>query len=141
VSPRRSVVFVDSSFWLAVASASDGRHREADAALRDAVRRRASLFTTNLVLGEVHRIVLRRVGVRAAATVLDRIDASPAVAVTFPALADHRAARRWLARLADQRISYVDAVSFAVMAAARCELALTFARGFRLAGFDVAPGP
>jgi predicted nucleic acid-binding protein len=39
----------------------------------------------------------------------------------------------------DQRLSYVDAVSFAVMQASGCHAALTFDRRFRMAGLDVVP--
>jgi len=133
----RGAVFVDSSAWLAVASASDGRHAEADALLHEAVRRRIRLLTTNLVLAEVHRLALVRMGIRPAAAFLDRVDASPLVAVVFATAEHHHAARRWLAKLADQRLSYTDGVSFAVMAAARCRTAMTFDRHFSVAGFEV----
>ena len=63
---------------------------------------------------------------------IDRIDASPLVTVEFAGRAHHQAARAWLP---DQRISYTDAVSFAVMEAARCATALSFDQDFTLAGF------
>ena len=55
--PAPSRVFVDSSAWFAVASASDGRHGEADALLRRAVAAQTTLLTTNLVLAEIHRVL------------------------------------------------------------------------------------
>jgi len=66
---------------------------------------------------------------------IDRIDASPLVTVEFADSAHHQAARGWLTRLPDQRVSYTDAVSFAVMEAARCTTALSFDQDFTLAGF------
>jgi predicted nucleic acid-binding protein len=136
--PRR--VFVDSSAWFAVASASDGRHAEADRLLRRAVARRVPLVTTNLVLTEVHRLVLYRMGIRPAAAVLDRIEASRLVSIVHATAEHHRAARRWLAKLVDQPISYTDAISFTVMETARCPVALTFDRHFATAGFAVWNG-
>src|SRR5438093_5514490 len=127
-APRR--VFVDSSAWFAVASASDGRHSEADRMLREAVERRIGLLTTNLVFAEIHRLALVRMGIRPAAAMLDRIEGSGLVSIIHATAEHHRVARRWLARLADQPISYTDAVSFAVMEATRCRVAMTFDRHF-----------
>ena len=130
-------VFVDSSAWFAVASASDGRHAEADALLRQAVSRGIRLLTTNLVLAEIHRLALLRMGIRPASTLLDRIEGSRLVTLVHPGGEHHLAARRWLAKLADQPISYTDAVSFAVMESTQCPLAMTFDHHFTLAGFRV----
>jgi predicted nucleic acid-binding protein len=133
-------LFVDSGAWIAYFSLRDGRHREADARLRAAVAARRRLVTTNLVLAEVHRWLLFRAGIGPAAATLDRIDATridatPLVQVVYPTAEHHRAARAWLARLADQRITYTDAVSFAVMSALGCRAALTFDSDFTVAGF------
>lgn len=135
--PAPSRVFVDSSLWFAVASASDGHHAQAERLLSDAVTRGVGLITTNLILAEVHRLALVRMGIRPALTMLDRIEASRLVSLVHPTAEHHRSARRWLAKLSDQRISYVDAVSFAVMEAARCEAVMTFDRHFEAAGFRI----
>ena len=105
-----------------------------------AVSRRIRLVTTNLILAECHRLLLYRAGNRVAAALLDRIDVSPLVTVAFVTADYHRAARRWLARLADQRITYTDAVSFAVMDALRCRTAMGFDRDFVVAGFRLWQG-
>ena len=55
--------------------------------------------------------------------------------IEFATASHHRAARAWLAKLHDQKISYTDAVSFAVMNALRCKTAISFDRDFALAGF------
>jgi predicted nucleic acid-binding protein len=139
VEPNR--VFVDSSAWFAVASASDGRHAAADALVRHAVARGIALVTTNLVLAEIHRLALVRMGVRPASALLERIDASRLVSLVHATAEHHGAARRWLTKLADQPISYVDAVSFAVMEQTRCDVAMTFDRHFAVAGFRIWQGP
>lgn len=132
-----SRVFVDSSAWFAVASASDGRHAEAERLLREAVARKVGLVTTNLVLAEVHRLALVRMGIRPAIAMLDRIEASRLISLVHATVEHHQAAHRWLAKLADQPISYADAVSFAVMEAMRCRVAMTFDRHFAMAGFHL----
>src|SRR5437870_2762555 len=105
-------LFVDSGAWIALASARDQHHAEADSLFRIAATLRLPLLTTNLVVADVHRFLLHRAGTAVAA-------------------------RKWLARLRDHPVSYTDAVSFAVMTARRCRTALSFDRHFQTAGFDL----
>jgi len=113
-------LFVDSGAWIALRNRRDQHHAEADQLFREALRRRIRLVTTNLILAEVHRLTLFRVGVEAAARVLDRIDESPSVTVHFAAAEDHTAARRWLERLAPRPVTYA-ASSFGVRGPERSE--------------------
>jgi predicted nucleic acid-binding protein len=129
--------FVDSGAWLAFFSASDDNHPAADALFRRAAAAAVRLITTNLVLAEVHRLLLFRAGPRPAAAALARVDASALLTITFTTEAHHHAARAWLAKLADQRISYTDATSFAVMEAHKCRTAMAFDHDFWLAGFEL----
>lgn len=130
-------MFVDSGAWLALFSARDDHHAAADMLFRRAADRRVPLITTNLVLSEVHRLLLFRAGPPAAFAALARVDDSRLVAVTFATHAHHQAARAWLAKLSDQKITYTDATSFAVMDAERCRVAMSFDRDFWLAGFEL----
>jgi predicted nucleic acid-binding protein len=132
-------VFVDSSGWIALVSARDRRHADAERAVRDALRSRTRLFTTNLVLAEVHRWLLFRASAPAARAALARIGRSDSLEVVFATSDDHAAALAWLERFPDQAISYTDAASFAVMRGRRCEVALTFDRDFTIAGFRRTP--
>ena len=128
-------LFVDSGAWIALAHSRDRHHEEADRRLRLAAARRLALVTTNLIVAEVHRLLLFRAGSRVAEAALDRFDRSALVTVDFATPGHHAAARKWLTRLADHPISYTDAVSFAVMEARRCRMALAFDRHFAIAGF------
>ena len=131
----RTGVFVDSGGWIALFRSRDAHHEAADAMFRRAIAERIPLLTTNLVVAEVHRFVLHRVGIRPASISLERITTSRHVKVLFPAAEHHREAKRWLSRLGDQALSYTDATSFAVMKAQRVETALTFDHHFVVAGF------
>jgi len=104
---------------------------------RAAAARGIRLLTTNLVLAEAHRLPLHRAGTRAAVWALDRFEASPQLTIVFTGAEHHRAARAWLERLADQPITYTDAVSFAVMDATHCPAAMSFDHDFLLAGFPL----
>lgn len=130
-------MFVDSGAWLALFSSRDTNHGAADGFFRNASAERLPLVTTNLILAEVHRLLLHRAGIRAASVALSRVDESQLVRVTFATSNHHRAARAWLDKLADQRISYTDATSFAVMDAERCRVAMSFDRDFWIAGFEL----
>jgi predicted nucleic acid-binding protein len=88
-------------------------------------------------VAEVHRLVLHRVGIRAATAVLGAIDGGAHVRLVFPGREHHAAARQWLDKLSDQVITYADATSFAVMQAERCSAAISFDSDFVIAGFDV----
>jgi predicted nucleic acid-binding protein len=133
-------LFVDSGAWIALRSRRDQHHAEADRLFREALRRRLPLVTTPLVIAEVHRLTLFRVGVQAALRGLDRIDASPSVRLHFAGAEEHRAARRWLDRLAPRAITYTDAVSFAVMNATECRHVLGFDQDFAIAGYTLWRG-
>jgi predicted nucleic acid-binding protein len=132
---RPARVFVDSGAWIALVSRRDARHGETDRTIRTALARRVELLTTNLILAEVQRYVLFRAGPPAAAATLERIGQLAGVRVEFETPEHHRDALTWLAKLGDQVLTYTDAVSFAVMTAARCTWVVGFDRHFAVAGF------
>jgi predicted nucleic acid-binding protein len=128
-------VFVDSGPWIALVSARDYRHAEADRLFRSALARHLPLVTTDLVVAESHRLLLVRAGAAAARAFLDRVDRSPSLRLEFATAERHARAREWLAKLHDHAITYTDAVSFAVAEATRCSSVLTFDDDFTVAGF------
>ncbi len=127
---------MDTSAWIAFFSARDQNHAEAERLFREAVSRKVFLTTTNLVLAEVHRLILHRVGVAAAAFALDRIGSSASVSIVFASDVDHSDALAWLARLTGHRVTYSDAVGFAVIKNIGCVGFLSFDSAFLLAGFN-----
>jgi len=137
VASRRSgaSVLVDSGAWIALLSARDQHHDETEELFQRAAREGVPLLTTNLILAEVHRFVLFRAGIRAASVALGHIEASALVRIEFATAAHHRSALAWLGRFDDQRFTYTDAVSFAVMRATSCRAVLGFDRDFAVAGF------
>src|SRR5690606_38709944 len=58
-------VFVDSGAWIALVSARD-QHHSTDTLFRHTIAARNRIVTSNLVLAEVHRLLLHRVGIAAA---------------------------------------------------------------------------
>jgi predicted nucleic acid-binding protein len=78
---------------------------------------------------------LFRAGARAAIAAIGRIEESRRVRMAFPTAAHHRRAREWLHELANQPVTYTDAMSFAVMESLSCTDAFTFDHDFAVAGF------
>jgi predicted nucleic acid-binding protein len=129
-------VFVDTSGWIAFFSLDDSNHAQAEDLIAGAIASRRDLITSNLVLAEVHRLLLFRAGIRAAMTALDKIATSTSVKVVLATYDHHQRARTWLDKLDDQVITLTDAVSFAVMESTRCRAAVTFDSDFWVAGFQ-----
>lgn len=129
------LVFVDSGGFIGLFSADDKHHEEADALFRACIEHKTKLLTSELVVAEVHRFILFEVGIEAAAIAIDKIAASSSLTVEYGSADHHRAARAWLAKLDDQVISYTDAVSFSIMAARGCKVALSFDDDFVIAGY------
>jgi uncharacterized protein len=132
-------IFIDSSAWIALFSRRDQHHNEADRAFRAIIASRRRMLTTNLVLAEIHRLLLYRAGVQAAAAALKKIEASLLVEIIFSDTASHQSAKDWMMKLQEHPISYTDAVSFAAMKAAGCGEALSYDHHFHVAGFAVRP--
>jgi uncharacterized protein len=140
VKPRQGKngpLFVDSSGWIALLSARDANHDSADRLVRSAINQRIKLATSTLVIAEVQRLLLHRVGIQAARRGLEHIVASKHVLIVFTDVKHHESALQWLTKLDDQVITYTDATSFAVMQLENCRAALTFDRDFLIAGFQI----
>jgi uncharacterized protein len=127
------VIFVDTSFWVALSNRRDQRHGDAVDLLR--AFRDESLLTSNHIRGETWTVLRRRAGHRVAVEFLDALEHSPRVRVALVAEDVEVAALRWLRRRDERECSFVDATSFALMRTARIQRALAFDGDFAAAGF------
>jgi predicted nucleic acid-binding protein len=131
----RGSVYVDTSAWIAFFSARDQNHADAERLFREAIDRKVRLITTNLVLAEIHRLILHRAGADAARFALDRIESGALVTIEFATGTHHVAARSWLDKLKGHPVTYADAVGLAVIEDFRCTGYLSFDSDFLRAGF------
>ncbi len=127
------MIFVDTSFWVAVRNQRDQRHD--DAARLLAAHGDGSLVTTDHVRGETWTFLRRRAGHRSAVGFLDALERSPRITVVTIEEAQEHGALRWLRRHDEREYSFVDATSFIVMRAMRIREALAFDGDFAAAGF------
>lgn len=127
------MIFVDTSFWVALRNARDPHH---DASVTLLGRHADTpLLTTNHVRGETWTFLRRRAGHGAAVHFLDTIDASPRVHIEVVDAPTEASALAWL-RVRDEReYSFVDATSFATMRSRRLTDAFAFDGDFSAAGF------
>jgi uncharacterized protein len=133
-----SGLFLDASGWLSALDRRETRHADAIAAYQLALTSRHRIVTTNLVVAEVHVLLMRRGGTRFALRFFETTMEDPALEVVHSDRElEAAAADRWLRRYQDHDISLADAVSFEVMRRERIERALTLDRHFAAAGFEM----
>lgn len=127
------MIFVDTSFWIALQMPGDAHHPAAAELLR--THAAAPLATTNHVRGETWTFLRRRAGHRFAVRFLDHVDRSPRIEVLRVDEEVERDALHWLRRHDEREYSFVDATSFAVMRKRKIAEALAFDGDFAAAGF------
>jgi len=132
------VIFVDTSFWVALRNRADAHHAQASALIE--TRDREHLVTTNQVRGETWTYLRRRAGHRSASDFLDAVERSPRLQIIHVTEEIERLSLRWLRRHDEREYAFVDATSFAVMRAMGIRQAFAFDGDFSAAGFvEVRP--
>jgi predicted nucleic acid-binding protein len=129
------MIFVDSGALIGRYLANDPYHSVAVRAWREVEG--SQLLTTNHVLDEVVTLLARRAGYPFAAERAERIYFSSAFEIVCSGLEDEHEAVRYFRKFSDQRVSFTDCISFAVMKHHRLNTAFTFDRHFLNAGFRV----
>lgn len=127
------MIFVDTSFWVAVRNRRDMHHVEAETLLRGLADQQ--LVTSNHVRGETWTYLRRKAGHRSAVSFLDVLERSERVEVVHAAPDVERRALAWLRKRDDREYSFVDATSFQLMRSLKVRDALAFDGDFTAAGF------
>lgn len=127
------MIFVDSSFWIAVRLRRDEHHDDAAELLER--HGGESLLTSNHVRGETWTFLCRKAGHESAVHFLDRLARTSRLNVAFVNEGLETQALRWLRRHDEREYSFVDATSFALMRSLRIKEALAFDGDFAAAGF------
>ena len=128
------MIFVDTSFWVALTLRADAHHADARSLLER--HRSAELLTSNHVRGETFTFLRRRDGHATAVAFLDGLDASPRVRIERVDDGLEADALAWLRRHDERAYSFVDATSFQLMDRLRIRQALAFDGDFGAAGFE-----
>ncbi len=127
------MIFVDTSFWIALRNRRDPRHAEAATLLRS--RADGGFATSNQIRGETWTYLRRRVGHDGAVGFLDALERSPRVQLFSITEKQEQQALKWLRQRDEREYSFVDATSFVLMRELRIREALAFDGDFSAAGF------
>jgi predicted nucleic acid-binding protein len=132
------IAFADTSALLAIASPSDQHHLQARAAAQAHLAEGGVFLSTPMVLGELHALLMRRVGGSRARRIVTSLLDDPAFRwEDLPTEVMRDAVVNWIERFGDQSFTLVDAVSFEVMRRKKVGTAFAFDVHFTTAGFEV----
>lgn len=129
------MIFVDSGAFIARVVVRDQHHQ---AAMRLWTRIQQSdvrCITTNVVLSESLTLIARATTYEFAATQARELYASRALEIERPDFRDEVEAINLFSKYSDQRVSFADCLSFAVMKRRSVRDVLGFDSDFELAGF------
>ena len=129
------MIFIDTGTFLGRYLPDDQYHDQALAGWRLLVEQRTPCCTSNLVISETITLLARRADYGFAAEKARLIHLSGALRILRSTAADELAAIGWLDKFADQRVSFTDAVFFALLKRHKISRVFTFDRHFDLAGF------
>lgn len=127
------MIFVDTSFWVALRNRRDPRHEEADALLRQHAD--GGLVTSNHVRGETWTYLRRQAGHGSAVAFLDALEGSERIEVLRVEERHEARSLAWLRQRDEREYSFVDATSFMLMESRKIHEALAFDGDFSAAGF------
>lgn len=134
------MIFIDSGAFYARYRAIDQHHRAASRGWNWINTHRPRCYTSNLVVAEALNLLAYDIGPAATAERGRRILSSPLLSVLRPDTEDEFRALDLLAKYGDQRVSFVDCVSFVLMTRYELRRAFSFDRDFEMAGFERWPG-
>jgi predicted nucleic acid-binding protein len=132
-------VFVDTSAFVALRNGAEAEHARARAALSELISERVGLFTSNHVFAETYTALMVRVGRAEAIEWGRRFRASDAIELVRLDQQVEDDAWAMLESHSDERWSYVDASSFALIEREGNGEAFAFDAHFAQRGLRVLP--
>jgi predicted nucleic acid-binding protein len=132
-------VFIDTGAFYALADPTDRQHQTAVDLLAHLDTQDAGFVTSTFVLAESYGLILQRLRRQAARAFLSGTRRSAKTTLVLPSEGDLAAAEEILGQYDDQDFSYVDAVSFALIARLRIRRAFAFDSHFTV--FRPRSGP
>jgi len=133
------VIFVDTGAFIARFIERDQFHKKAVSAWRRIEKRADQCSTSNFVLDETFTLLARRTSYAFAAQRARNLLSSRLLVVLRPGQEVELVALDLFEKLAEQKVSYTDCVSLALMRQAGIRRAFSFDRHFDLIGFERFP--
>lgn len=133
------MIFLDTGAFIARYFARDQYHSEAQAAWKELHASTRRCVTSNFVLDETFTLLARRTSYAFAAQRARGLLTSDQLEILRPGHDDELRALELFEKLADQKVSFTDCVSFVLMKKHRIRRAFSFDGHFALAGFELWP--
>ncbi len=134
------MIFIDTGAFLGRYIDRDQYHLEALEGWRQIRGSASRCYTSNFVLDETFTYLARRTSYEFAAERARCLCSSEVLHILRPDGDDELRAVGYFEKFADQRVSFTDCVSFALMKKKRIRRVFSFDRHFALAGFEPWPG-
>ena len=134
------MIFVDTGAFLARYLPRDQHHADAQAAWSDLPDRAWPMYTSNFVVDETLTLLARWADPGFAAERGETLLTSTSMVILRPDAEDEIEALEFFRRFSDQRVSFTDCVTFALMRRYEIPRAFGFDRHFTHAGFELWPG-
>lgn len=131
------MIFVDSSALIARIVVRDQHHAESKRLWAELEKAPVACVTTNFVISETLTLIARATTYEFAARQARELYASRALEIDRPDSRDEIEAIAFFAKFADQKFSFTDCLSFAVMRRRGIRQAIAFDRDFEIAGFEL----
>ncbi|WP_026906923.1 type II toxin-antitoxin system VapC family toxin [Paucisalibacillus globulus] len=138
---KRNKLFIDTGAWIALMVESDQFHTKARSYLED-LDLSTKRYSSTYVIAETYTWLRYRIGFKYADSFLDiiqRSKASGALDVIICEMDILELAEQLLRDFPEQRLSYVDAVSMAIMKKEKITKVFGFDQHFYILGFEVVP--
>ncbi len=131
------MIFIDSGAFIARHIRQDQHHAEATRLWYQLESDRLPCWTSNHVLDEVFTLLGRIAGNQFAHGRAQSIYDSRILSILRPDEGIEREALRYFLKYSDQKLSFTDSISFALMKRHGLKRAFAFDEHFRMAGFDL----
>jgi predicted nucleic acid-binding protein len=131
-------VFIDTSALYAIADKKDENHQESKTLYEKLLSKRVTFLITDYIIAECTTLIRRRLGYLKSVDFLDLIEESEALGlfeIVFVERAIFKKAKQILRDMKSEKLSLVDAISFAAMRHKKVFEYFAFDRHFDEAGF------
>lgn len=132
-------IFVDTGAWIALTNAADQYHATAAQYWKTLHVSGTKLMTSNFVLDETYTRLRFKAGLQITLRFGEQIRSSQRLQIITVEVQMEKIAWEIFRKYADQRFSYTDCTSFAVMRAKKISEVFAFDTDFHIMGFQVVP--
>ncbi len=133
------MIYIDTGAFLGRYLVRDQHHDQACAGWRLLAERRERCATSNFVLDETFTLLGRRASYEFAAERSRNLLKSTTLQILRPEADDELAAVAFFEKFADQKVSFTDCISFALMQKSGLKEVFSFDQHFERAGFVLWP--